>query len=136
MVGIDSLPDLSLITIIQHLPWQDRVRVEAVSRQWRHLAMAHGWTQVHSFDYWDYARRVQTNWLTKSGNRSEEALELLERCGNYVISLHLHGNRLRNAMTLTEKCPNMRDVRITNMMIDANLVGRLSRITGLRYHHE
>src|SRR5258708_5831653 len=85
-MDIDSLPDEP--SILQHLPRRDSLRVERVNHRWRRLALTHGWAHVRHFDSRDYAVLPKHAWELEEAEQLKVA-HLLDRCGDYVESLHL-----------------------------------------------
>lgn len=116
---LDSLSDPPLLTIIQCLPWQDRVRLERVNRRWRHLCLNHGWIHLSHFDTRDY----------KGGEDVME--ELLKRCGSRICSLKLR--QVNRPINLLRHCPSLLHLTISDMELTAETVDFLcQRHCGLR----
>lgn len=125
-VEISSLPDGPLVAIIQHLPWRDRVRVERVSRRWRHLALADSWAGVKSFDALKYNLRSEAHML-----ETYNIVRLLERCGRYLDSVTLWGfdKQLENmrtpAIKLLNMCPRLSRISFNDLKVGSATINYL-----------
>lgn len=101
LLDLNALPDLPLATVIRHLPWRDRVRMEQVSRRWRRLCLGHGWAHHRHFDTQDFIFEVE---------HEGELAEVLKRCGGYVESLKLR--YIRQPKALLKRCSNFQRLSI------------------------
>lgn len=101
--------------VIQHLPWRDRLRVEAVNSRWRQTAITRGWTHVRHFSNADYAPRNRPN--DRLGLVNDEQLShLLDRCSTHLesiqLTLPLTINWHPGVENLLDRCSNVRRIAI------------------------
>jgi len=136
---INSVPEPILITIIQLLPWRDRVWLEQVNKRWRHLALTHGWSDVICFDSEEVA---ESKWCCELGHgRQIEAIrQFPTRCGSFVHTLHLQS--IGAPIELLELCLNVRHVTFTGMRGNGELLDylleeceRRGKVRGFRYEY-
>jgi hypothetical protein len=113
---INALPDPALITVIQHLPWRDRVRVESVNRRWRRLSLDQGWAHLRHFDTRDFIQVKLSSAQVLDGSLAE----VLKRCGSRIDSLTLR--HIDQTIDLLRHCPNLRHLSIKNVYLTAETV--------------
>jgi hypothetical protein len=133
-VDINSLPDVPLATIIQHLPWRDRLLAECVNRRWRRLATAQGWAHVRDFNTFDYYNPQLRLRLKCQPRERARMLRVLDRCGAGLDSLYL---TIEEApIELLRRCPNLSRVEFRFVPVDVEMVEFLREnhaSSGLRY---
>ena len=130
--GIEILPDLPLSNVIQHLPWLDRLRTERVSKRWRHLALAYGWTSLKYFSNGEFGKPKEQLELKSGLPTVHKLVELLRRCGDYVEMLHLFNISTDNVRPLVERCPNLSGIHLAGVMVDSDFIDYLRGIKRLK----
>lgn len=140
---INSLPSELLVSIIKHLPWRDRAKVERVNKHWRHLALTYGWSDAEHFDIFS----SDSDWKYGFGDSMEDLSEesrlqitkhLLDRCGTHVKSVSLYWNMDScQVSSLLERCPRVTEISFNHMDIDTTVIGTVrdrNRRISLRYN--
>ena len=97
--------------------------MERINTHWQQLATLHGWTDMCRFSSTHYTTNHKEKWRQKQVAK-EHIMQLLDRCGRCVESLHLNmGDQY--SVELLKMCPNLNAVRFTGCLLGAQTVDYL-----------
>ncbi|KAI1693741.1 hypothetical protein DdX_20499 [Ditylenchus destructor] len=53
IASINMLPDVNLAQIFEKLPWQERLKIEQVCKNWQHVGKNFSWPNYKVFDNYE-----------------------------------------------------------------------------------
>ncbi|KAI1703721.1 hypothetical protein Ddc_16447 [Ditylenchus destructor] len=101
--NINELPVVNLAQIFEKLPWQERLKVEQVCKNWQHVGKNLSWANYRIFDNFKYEHLSDT--------RAMQIKPFFERCGRHLRHLTLRKWSPEAVLSFIRMAPNVQHLK-------------------------